>query len=339
MAELHPVTSPGQAPLRGPDRLAIHDVSRGRHPTPAIPRQDRSSNIGQAPDRALDQVFEATHRAQSHRIVDYMLGGGLNFAADRIATHQALAHAPHLQESAWATRSFLHRAVRTLLTRGIRQFVDLGTTVAAAGSTHQIATGSNSWARVIYVDSDPLTHTLATMLLADTPHGAVQSDARDAAACAGFIRATEVLDLRLPVCVLAVGLLDRLDDHEAASVLTGWCSVVPPGSVLVLSHGTDDGMGSATAAANRAARAVLAAHGIPLRSRSAAELGTLIGHTGWQLERPLTRAPLWNPEGPTDTADPTRPEATVLVATAHPQGCLPAPLATTQSTPNGARHG
>jgi hypothetical protein len=78
--------------------------------------------------------------ASRTRIYDYLLGGKDNYAADRIAGEALIAAYPTTAELARANRAFLGRAVRYLAGEaGIRQFLDIGTGIPAAGNTHQVA--------------------------------------------------------------------------------------------------------------------------------------------------------------------------------------------------------
>jgi S-adenosyl methyltransferase len=54
-----------------------------------------------------------------------------------------------------ANRAFLGRATRYLAAEaGIRQFLDIGTGILAAGNTHEVAQRAAPDARVVYVDND-----------------------------------------------------------------------------------------------------------------------------------------------------------------------------------------
>ena len=89
---------------------------------------------------ALSEIDTATpHPA---RIYDALLGGKDNYAADRQAVRQLLKAAPEARDSARANRAFLQRAVRFLAGEaGIRQFIDVGTGIPAAGNVHEVARG------------------------------------------------------------------------------------------------------------------------------------------------------------------------------------------------------
>jgi S-adenosyl methyltransferase len=67
-----------------------------------------------------------------------------------------------------ANRAFLARAVRFLAAEaGIRQFLDLGTGIPAAGNTHEVAQSAAPDCRVVYVDHDPVVLRHARALLAN----------------------------------------------------------------------------------------------------------------------------------------------------------------------------
>ena len=74
------------------------------------------------------------------RMYDALLGGKDHYHADQQAVRQVLKAAPEARDSARANRAFLQRAVRFLVSEaGIRQIIDIGTGIPAAGSVHQVA--------------------------------------------------------------------------------------------------------------------------------------------------------------------------------------------------------
>jgi hypothetical protein len=97
-----------------------------------------------------------TSVAHSARVYDYWLGGKDNFAADRALGDAIIAAMPSTRFAARANRAFLGRAVRYLAAEaGIRQFLDIGTGIPAAGNTHEVAQTAAPDSRVVYVDNDP----------------------------------------------------------------------------------------------------------------------------------------------------------------------------------------
>jgi hypothetical protein len=105
----------------------------------------------------------------SARIWNYWLGGKDNYAVDRAAGDQFLATFPDIAVVARATRAFMGRAVRYLAGEaGIRQFLDIGTGLPTADSTHEIAQQVAPESRIVYVDNDPMS-TLAYSVTLVTP--------------------------------------------------------------------------------------------------------------------------------------------------------------------------
>jgi hypothetical protein len=99
------------------------------------------------------------------RRYDYLLGGTDNFAADREARDEIVSRHPTARLSVWENRWFLHRAVRFMTARGVRQFLDIGSGIPTSPNTHEIAQESDPTARVVYVDNDPLVLVHARALL------------------------------------------------------------------------------------------------------------------------------------------------------------------------------
>ena len=133
-----------------------------------------------------DRVVPAIDTSMAHpaRIYDYWLGGKDNFAADREAAELALRAYPELGQAVQSNRAFLGRAVRYLAADGVRQFLDIGTGLPAAGNTHEVAQGEARDSRIVYVDNDPIVLLHAQALLTSTPEGAcdyIQADLRDKA--------------------------------------------------------------------------------------------------------------------------------------------------------------
>jgi S-adenosyl methyltransferase len=174
------------------------------------------------------------------RVWNYLLGGRDNFEADRQAARQLIAVAPVMGQVALATRAFLRRTVTYLAAEaGIRQFLDIGTGIPAAGNTHEVAQAVDPSCRVVYVDNDPvvLSHVRAGLRSAD--EGAtsyLDADARDTRAVIAGASAT--LDMTRPVGIIMIDILNFLED--AADVLARLAAAVPPGSYLAIMQPSRD---------------------------------------------------------------------------------------------------
>jgi hypothetical protein len=124
---------------------------------------------------------------------------------------------PGLPVIARLTRRYQADAVRLLLARGVRQFLDIGTGLPAAGSVHEIAQRDAPESRVVY-DNDPLVLTHARALLTSSAEGAcdyIEADLREPGKILG--RAARTLDLSEPVGVLLIAVHLRAAFNSAAT--------------------------------------------------------------------------------------------------------------------------
>jgi hypothetical protein len=123
---------------------------------------------GQGPQPSPD----TTDVPHSARIWNYWLGGDVNFPVDREAGDQYRQVYPEIVDAAVASRAFQTRAVRFLAGEaGIRQFLDVGAGLPAAGNTHEVAQGIAPESRIVYVDHDPFVVGYGRSHLASTPEG------------------------------------------------------------------------------------------------------------------------------------------------------------------------
>ena len=170
---------------------------------------------------------------------DYLLGGKDNYAADRAAAEEALKIWPDMAFAARANRGFLGRAVRYLSAEaGIRQFLDLGTGIPAAGSTHQVAQALAPETRVVYVDYDPvvLAHARALLASAETGiNGYIDADLRDTSTI--LEHAGKLLDLTQPTAIMLVAILHVIPEADNPhAIVARLLDAVPPGSYLAVTH-------------------------------------------------------------------------------------------------------
>jgi hypothetical protein len=249
--------------------------------------------------RAEAPGFDVT-RPHPARIYDYLLGGKDHYEADRVAAEQILAVAPELRNNAQANRDFLTRAVRHLARdEGVTQFLDIGTGIPTSPSVHQTAAGYCSGPAVLYADNDPLVHAHSNALLAeDGITSNVLADLRDPDKIIDAAR--HFLDFTRPVALLLAAILHFIPDaDDPAGIVAAYRDALPPGSYLVLSHGTTDFhpaevTGTATSAYDGASA--------PLVLRPRAAIERLFD--GFTLEPPgLVQAPLWQPDTKPEPGD------------------------------------
>jgi len=188
------------------------------------------------------------------RVWNFLIGGRDNFEADRQAARQLVSAAPVMTQVASASHAFLQRTVGYLAAdAGIRQFLDIGTGLPAAGNTHEIAQATDPACRVVYVDNDPVVLSHARALLR-SPTGGVtylDADASQTAAVVAGARAT--LDFAKPVAVIMIDILNFLEDADR--ILADLVAAVPSGSYLALMQPTgDEGLAVAARRWNQIAR-------------------------------------------------------------------------------------
>ena len=144
---------------------------------------------------------------------------------------------PHI---ARANRDFLRRAVNSAAAQGIDQFLDLGSGISTAGNVHEIAAVSNPAARTVYVDNDQIAVAHSMNLLAANTHAwVVHADLRDTQAV--LAEARNRLDFGRPVAVLMFAVLHFVPDEDApAGVVDAYRAATVPGSLIAVSHATND---------------------------------------------------------------------------------------------------
>jgi SAM-dependent methyltransferase len=215
-------------------------------------------------------------RANAARMYDYFLGGGHNFAVDREQAVKAAAAHPGIVRTLVENRRFLGRAVRWCVEQGIDQFLDLGSGVPTVGNVHQIAHETDPAIRVAYVDFEPVAIAHATEIVAalDTVT-ATRADLRDPDAVLGAPGVSELLDLDRPVALLLVAVLHFVPG-DLSELLARYRAVLAPGSVLVISHSSDDHDDAELADRMRSAAAAYDDSATPGTLRTRAELRALV---------------------------------------------------------------
>ncbi|MET1072094.1 MAG: SAM-dependent methyltransferase [Umezawaea sp.] len=232
------------------------------------------------------------------RLFDFYLGGAHNFAVDREFAALSTRAFP-ADEAARTSRSFLQRAVRYCVARGITQFLDLGSGIPTAGNVHEVAERLVPSARVVYVDNDPVTVAHGrTMLKGHRSVAIVGADVRDPDAVLAAPETARLLDLDEPVALLMVGILPYLSaDERPADLVAKYREAIAPGSVLVVSHLTADREPALVEGLAEMVRLT----GTTLTPRDAAEVTGLFA--GFDLVRPgLVMAGEWQ----ADTEDTGR---------------------------------
>ncbi|MFJ4713754.1 SAM-dependent methyltransferase [Streptomyces sp. NPDC088785] len=178
------------------------------------------------------------------RIYDYYLGGSHNFEVDRDAARKAMEFLPGLPKIMQANRAFMRRAVRYAADQGVSQFLDIGSGIPTFGNVHEVAQRARPGSRVVYVDHDPVAVAHSRAVLEGDPDTAVvAADLRCPREILKSPEVVELLDLDRPVALLLVAVLhfveDADDPYGAVAELSG---ALAPGSLLVVTHATYEGM-------------------------------------------------------------------------------------------------
>jgi len=228
------------------------------------------------------------------RMYDYYLGGHHNFASDRAAAEAGIAIFPGFPLVMQANRAFLRRAVQFLVGQGIDQFLDIGSGIPTVGNVHQVAQLANPQTRVVYVDVDPIAVAHSTAMLQDNPRATIiEADARHPELILANPAVRSLLDSGKPVALILASVLHFVvDDDEAHRVVRVLRDALPPGSYVVISHGTVERI-----PANIIDQLIRLYTGTshPVRVRSKAQIAAYF--TGLDMVEPgLVYVPTWRPE-------------------------------------------
>ncbi len=248
-----------------------------------------AADVGQ---RAIPFEPGVAHPA---RVYNVWLGGKDHFAPDRDAAQKVAGCRPQVVAGARANRQFLGRVVRYLAgTRGVGQFLDIGTGLPAPDNTHELAQALNPAARVVYADNDPVVLAHARALLTSRPGGTCDYLDADLHDPAGILAgAARTLDLGRPAAVLLLAVLHFLPDaDDPAGILAALAAGLAPGSFVAVSHVTSD-FAPAAVASGVAAYNEAVPGGITVRSH--AQVSALLA--GLSLVPPgVVPVSEWRPE-------------------------------------------
>lgn len=246
------------------------------------------------------------------RVYDYYLGGTANYAVDRVFAEKALEQFPFVRPASQSNRLFLHRAVRHLIKRGIRQFVDIGAGVPTMGCTHQVAEELTSDARVVYVDNEAVAVAHSRMLLEQEGdlerQAVVQADLRDPNVVWDKVAETGIVDVSQPMALMMIAVLHVTQPDDTGvdigpQAVASYRGLLPSGSYLAISHGTADGVPDGRAREMAEFGAMYDKTATPVIWRPHAEIEAFFGDLEL-IEPGATWTPLWHPEerGPSSPA-------------------------------------
>lgn len=198
------------------------------------------AEISSTPDSAKPKLNVGM--PHSARMLNHLLGGKDNYAADRAVVAKILEVFPGMVDLVRHSRAFIGRTVRHLAGEaGIRQFLDIGAGLPTADNTHEIAQRVAPECRIVYVDNDPLVLMHAKALLTSTAEGAcgyIDADVRNPGKI--LQEAARTLDFSQPIALMLMGIMGLVSDYdEARSIVNQLVEALPPGSYLALNDGAD----------------------------------------------------------------------------------------------------
>jgi hypothetical protein len=251
-----------------------------------------------------DRPFSAeeidTSRPHPARMYDYYLGGKDNYEVDREAAEQVIKLVPDAPASARANRAFMHRAVRTVVSGGIRQIIDIGTGIPTSPNTHEVAREIDPEIKVAYVDNDPIVSVHAGAKLTNTGNtGFVLADLRDPQAILDHEVIRGLIDFDQPVALMLISVVHFVTHEEdPVGIIATLSEAFPAGSALIVTHATAD----LRRQEHGDARNVYKSATVPLTTRTQQEVEGLF--RDFDLVEPgVVQLPLWRPDGPQPTED------------------------------------
>lgn len=237
------------------------------------------------------------------RINDYLLGGKDNYPADRQAGDEIATHLPNIRQAVGWNRTFLRRVVIFFVEEaGIRQLIDIGTGLPAAGNVHDVATQIEPATRIVFVDNDPVVLAHGRDMLQGVPNAVIlEHDLRAPAEILADPEFRRLIDFSEPVAIVLTAVLHFISDaDDPAAIIRELLAPFPSGSYLALSHATADGTPAMTDVAKVFNVATAQAH-----VRGHDEVLALVA--GLDLVEPgMVWTPQWHPEPDADM--PPRPE-------------------------------
>jgi hypothetical protein len=238
------------------------------------------------------------------RVYDYYLGGTSNWAIDRAFGEKVLAEFPILRQVAIQNRLYLHRAIRHLVSLGVKQFIDIGSGIPTMGNTHQVADEAAPDSRVVYIDNEPVAIAHSRYLLDEEGdrkrHAVVQADLRDPDGLWDQVTNTGVIDFSQPVAVLMIAVLHVMQPGRdgtdiGAQSVARYRELLPSGSYLAISAISDEGVPEAVGQKLVEVKRMYDAASSPVIWRKQDEIAALLGD--FELVDPgMTWTPLWHPE-------------------------------------------
>ncbi|GLZ37899.1 SAM-dependent methyltransferase [Actinokineospora sp. NBRC 105648] len=220
-------------------------------------------------------------RPHTSRISNRLLGGDLHWAIDRHFADRATAILPELPDLLRLNRRFLALAIKFCADRGIEQFLDLGCGTPIRPMTHELVDNVLPTGRCTYVDIDPVA--IAHTQLAVEEHGApnrhdvLHADLRSSSRLWQTITHDDrLINPHQPVAIIFSDVLHFLPPGTNERTLATYTDLMPPGSYLIATHLSTDGVPAEVVNRLLDLRALYGSIGQPVTIRSTSEFTELL---------------------------------------------------------------
>ncbi|MCW2880944.1 MAG: hypothetical protein JWQ95_5044 [Sphaerisporangium sp.] len=224
------------------------------------------------------------------RVYDYILGGKDNYSADRESAERVMQVFPEGRELAWANRRFMYRAA-SHCARHVDQFIDIGTGIPTAPNVAEVVHRVSPDAVVVGVDNDPVVLAHDQALIAGEGVHIMAGDVRRPDQIIDSLNG--VIDWARPVAMILVAVMHFVaDEDDPSGILATFRKALAPGSLIIISHVTRDGVSQKTI---DRIDAVYGNAPTPLRLRTAEQINGLFAGTDL-LDPGLVDVQLWRPE-------------------------------------------
>ncbi len=178
------------------------------------------------------------------RMFDYYLGGKDNLAVDRVAAIKVLTAAPQVPRAARENSDFVTRVIQFLTEeKHVEQFIDIGPGLPTNHNVHDIAHRYHKYARVAYVDHDPvvLAHGRALLARKHPLVTMIDGDLREPDKILADPELERLIDLGQPVALCLTLVLHFIPDRDGPhEIVARLLDRLAPNSYLVISHVTGD---------------------------------------------------------------------------------------------------
>ncbi|WP_028478001.1 SAM-dependent methyltransferase [Nocardia sp. CNY236] len=247
----------------------------------------------------------------SARLYHYFLTGEPVFRSDQIFGDKVYDELPFLHTWTMHNRAFLVRAVRFMVSQGIRQFLDIGSGLPTGGNTHEVAREIDPSARVVYVDKDLDAVARAHQLLqhegSTKTTAIIEGDLRDTEQIIGHPESQRLLDFDEPIGLLIVSVLPFVPDDSDPHRLVGQLrDCLPTGSQFAATHVSLEDADDHTKQQGTIAASLYKDTADPVQLRDRATFVRFFD--GFTIQDPpgVTYATDWLPDQPVDLDEPAR---------------------------------